>query len=452
LIRKGFPNKEMTMSSRDHPGFSTRIRFLGCVLGTMACMLGLLSAGCSRDEPRPRVCPDPLGCIWIGPEQPIRIVSLQTISGDLQTVGLEYARSLELAVADRGNTLLGHPIKILYEDDKCSREGGLTATHKIIADETIAAIHGPTCSSAAVPAADLMSEAGLVMISGSATAPSLTSVSERRGEHWRPGFFRTAPNDKSQGLAAASFAYMDLDLRRAATIHDGSPYSLGLVQSFESSFQDFGGRVVFSGAVDPGDQNMAPLLTAIERSGADLIFFPIFPPEGERIVREAATRESFSDIALISADGLFAEIFVDAVDTAGQGMYFIAPLLPMTETYQTFGKRFEAVHGLAPNNTFHAHAYDAGALLLTALEKASAVEEDGVLRIGRQAVRDALHAVRDFPALTGNLSCDAFGDCGVPRFKLVRLDDPRSGFEALAENVVAAYDAQKKADTPADGP
>ena len=46
-------------------------------------------------------------------------------------------------------------------------------------------------------------EAGLVMISGSSSSPSLTSVAGEQGPDWQPGFFRTAQNDALVGRAAA---------------------------------------------------------------------------------------------------------------------------------------------------------------------------------------------------------------------------------------------------------
>jgi branched-chain amino acid transport system substrate-binding protein len=62
-----------------------------------------------------------------------------------------------------------------------------------------------------------------------------------------------------------------------------------------------------------------------------------------------------------------------------------------------------------------------------------------MLHLGRQALRDALYTTVNFQGLTGHLTCDKFGDCGVPRFKVVRLDDPAAGFEGLAANVIYSY-------------
>ncbi len=64
---------------------------------------------------------------------------------------------------------------------------------------------------------------------------------------------------------------------------------------------------------------------------------------------------------------------------------------------------------------------------------------DGTLHIGRQALRDALYATAGYQGLTGSLTCDEYGDCGVARFQVTRLDDPAAGLEGLAANVVYTY-------------
>ena len=40
---------------------------------------------------------------------------------------------------------------------------------------------------------------------------------------------------------------------------------------------------------------------------------------------------------------------------------------------------------------------------------------DGSLVIGRQALRDALYATKDFDGITGKLTCNENGDCADPK-------------------------------------
>ena len=101
--------------------------------------------------------------------------------------------------------------------------------------------------------------------------------------------------------------------------------------------------------------------------------------------------------------------------------------------------RFETQYGAAPTTVYYAYTYDSVDLLLNAIEAVAVQEPDGSLHIGRQSLRDALYATSGYQGLTGSLTCDEFGDCGVPRFQVTRLDDPAAGLEGLAANVVYTY-------------
>ena len=75
------------------------------------------------------------------------------------------------------------------------------------------------------------------------------------------------------------------------------------------------------------------------------------------------------------------------------------------------------------------------------IEAVAVQDKDGTLLIGRQALRDALYATAGYQGLTGSLTCDEYGDCGVARFQVTRLDDPETGLEGLGANVVYTYPA-----------
>jgi branched-chain amino acid transport system substrate-binding protein len=399
----------------------------------------LLSA-CRPSAP-PLQCTDAIGCVTIAPDEPIKIALLQALSGEVISYGLDQVRGVELAIADRGGELLGHAIELQREDDLCSKEGGLTAAQRIVTDPQIIAILGTSCSGAAVPAAKTMAEAGLVMISGSNTAPSLTAVDGKKGPNWQPGYFRTAYNDALQGEAAATFVFQNLGLTRTATLDDGDTYSQGLTDVYSQVFRELGGEIVLEATINKGDTNMRPVLEALVASGTELVFFPVFEPEGNFITLQAKEVEGFDNIVLMSADGLLTSTFVKAVGTDGVNMYFIGPNTPEGPAYDAFIANYRSIYGEAPTTSLHAHAYDAANILLDAIESVAVQDAttEGTLHIGRQALRDALYATSNFEGLTGQLACDEFGDCGVARFKVVRLDDPAAGLDGLAANVLFRY-------------
>ncbi len=398
----------------------------------------VLLTGC-RPTPPPFECTDAIGCVEVAPGDPIKIGALQALSGVMAPNGVSDLRAVEVALDDRGRELLGHPIELQSEDSLCSKEGGTTAASKIVADPQIVGIVGPTCSGAAAGAMEVLSEAGLVMLSGSSTAPSLTSVGGEPGPDWQPGFLRTAQNDALSGRAAATFAVQRLDVTRAATIDDGDPYTRGLADTFQQVFAELGGEVVQAAVVNKGDTNMQPVLTAVARSGAELLFFPVFRPESDYLVLQAGEVEGLEQITLMSAEGGYEDTFIEAVGEAGVGLHLVIPTAPAGPARDALISRYETKYGEEPTAVYYAHTYDAANLLLNAIEAVTVQEEDGTLHIGRQALRDALYATEGYEGLTGSLTCDEFGDCGAARFQIMRLDDPAAGLEGLAANVVYTY-------------
>jgi len=54
-------------------------------------------------------------------------------------------------------------------------------------------------------------------------------------------------------------------------------------------------------------------------------------------------------------------------------------------------------------------------MIFAAIEKVGKKGSDGSLTIGRKALRDALYATKNMKGITGNVTCDQFGDCADPR-------------------------------------
>lgn len=397
----------------------------------------LLKTGCSP-MPSPSECSDAINCVEIAPGEPIKIGVIQNFTGQ-GPPGQRIFNCVELAKDDRDGQLLGHPIELDTADGKCSGEGGTTAALKLTADPQIVGIIGPSCSSAAVTASKIVSESGLVMITSSSTAPSLTSVGGEPGSDWQPGFLRTSQNDSLAGRAAAIFAFQELGKRRAATINLGDPYTRGLTDSFRQTLIELGGQLVLDAAINMGDNDMRPVLNAVAASGAELLYFPVFEPEGDFLTLQAAELESFKQITLMSADGLYFETFIAAVGEAGVGMYLASPTFAKSPEYNAFLARFEAKYQEAPIEVYDASTYDAANLLFDAIKAIAVQDENGTLHIGRQALRDTLYATNGYQGLTGSLTCDQHGDCGLSRFKITRLDDPAAGLKALDANVIWTY-------------
>lgn len=406
------------------------------VLGSLFLLLFLRHGADTREQ-----CVDPLGCVRIPAGEPLLLGVIQSLSGKVAILGAEQMRGLELALEKRGGRVLGHPVKLVVEDSGCRPEGGANAALRIVSDPRAVAIFGTTCSGDAAAAAQVMTEAGLSMISGNNSAPYLTSIGGKQAPKWQPGYFRTASNEEHSGPAAARYAYTVLGARQAAIIHDGDIYTRGLADGFRREFERLGGKTVLFTAVDKGDPNMGPVLDAVTAAGADLLFFPLFQPEGNNLLRAVRERPVLSSLIVMSDGSLIEQSFLDAMGDAAKGMYFVGPTPPgPSEAVTALTARYRDKYGEMPPTAYFASAYDAAGILFDALTRAGVNDREGNTLLGRQALRDALAATHGYPGVTGRLTCDRFGDCARPRFNVLRLDDPRAGVAGLQANVLFTYD------------
>ena len=410
-----------------------RQRGIIALIGALALIIAACGDGADNGDD---VDVGELGAIEVAEGDPIKIASLQAISGDVASLGTDQVRAIEIAIADKGE-ILGHSIELAFnEDDLCNSEGGQTGATRIVADPDVVAVIGTSCSGAGVPASNVVSDANRVLVSGSNTSPVLTSdLAGTAGPEYHEGYFRTAHNDAIQGAAAATFVFDELGLTQVATINDGDPYTQGLTGAFEAAFEGLGGEIVESTAVTPEQTDMRPVLTEIAAAGAELIFFPIFQPAGDFIAEQAQEVSGLEDTVLMGADGLLSDTYVTLPQT--EGMYFSGPSTPTTPAYSDFVAAYEAAYGEPPIQSFHAHAYDATMMVFTAIENI-AQERDGTLVIDLQALRDELKSITH-EGLTGTLSCDDFGDCASPAIDIVQNTDDAATIEDVRSNVIVTY-------------
>jgi len=354
-------------------------------------------------------CTDAIGCVDVAPGDPIHIAWIQTVTGATGPLGQTNVNGAEVALNDVDFTLLGHPVQWDGEDSLCSIEGGQAAGTRIASDPTVVAIVGTTCSGEARGAMPLISEAGMVMISPSNTNPDLTNP--EHPDHWA-GYLRTAHNDLFQGRVAAEFAYSELGLTSAATIHDGSPYAESLQAVFADVFAELGGTITAQEAVNVGDTDMGPVLTSIATGAPQIIYFPIFEPEGNFIAAQKCDVAGLETTVSMGADGLLTSTFPPAAGACSVGMYLSGPFVDATVQAEFLAK-YNELFGEGPAAGFAPHSYDAMNMILWGIEQVAVVDADGTVHIPRQALRDALYGITGFAGLTGVLSCDANGDCAT---------------------------------------
>jgi len=272
------------------------------------------------------------------------------------------------------------------------------------------AVVGPSCSSEATPGAPILWKAGLIDVGTSCSAPSLTAP-DRKPEY--AGFLRTIPSDIDQGRNDAMYVHDVLKAKTVVTIHDGSPYSQQLISVMGKRFTELGGKVLSEEAVAPTDVDMHPVLTRIATEHPDAVYFPVFIAAGAQILRQTKTTPGLQKTPLLGGSPFMAADFIEAAKDAVVGFSFANPDKSpdaQGKDYPAFVDRYKKAYGEGPIESFHANAYDAATLVLTAIKKVAVTDAKGDLYIGRKALRDAAFAAK-FDGLSGPIACDSYGEC-----------------------------------------
>jgi branched-chain amino acid transport system substrate-binding protein len=362
---------------------------------------------------------DEFGCVEVAAGDPIRLGSLLAISGEVAFLGTDSNNGIILAIDNLDGALDGtpgqlleHDIDLQQEDDGCSAEGGQAGATPLVADPSIVAVIGTSCTSSALGVADeLMSEAGVLLFSPSNTNPALTG----EGTH-QPFYARTAHNDLIQGAIAAEFVFNELGIDTAATINDESPYADGLAAAFRTNFEALGGTITATEQVNSGDTDLGPVLRSIAEGEPGVVYGPNFNPVC------ALTYSQGADIfpagtVFIGADGCLETGFIDTAGSPDADYYASSPDVEAFQSGEFYRDQFlpayEEQFGGAPTSVFHAHAFDASTVLFQAIEQVAVDDGSGNLLIPRTALKDAVFAVSGHEGLTGIITCTPLGDCAT---------------------------------------
>jgi branched-chain amino acid transport system substrate-binding protein len=372
----------------------------------------LVLTACVR---KPYACTDPMGCITVGNAASIKVGSLLTMSGPDSVYGIDAVRGVEIAIADK-KQVFGHSVELVKVDDLCTEEGGQQGAAQLAAQADLAGVIGTTCSSASVPAATILTNAHMPLISPSSTAPSLTDPVTHQVD-----FLRTIYNDKAQGQAVAQFAFSVLGTRRMVTVHDGSAYPKQLQQAACDDFTQLGGECIEQIDLSAG-QNLLTSLQNAASQNPDVIYFPLYTDDGVTFMKDILGA-GFSDPALISSDGLLSPDFLEKAGAQTEGIYLSGPA--NVEESTDFTQKYKAGYGEDPVASYHLQAYDAAMMLFSAIEKVAvpASSADNSISIPRKALLDALYATHGMQGLSGPLNCSPTGDCAQPNIDIFQVVD-----------------------------
>ena len=319
----------------------------------------------------------------------VKVGSAAAITGPVEGLVADVLKARNLAAAhvnEQGGLFGGDTYRLVAGDSQCNPTAAVDAASKLVNVEQVAAIIGPTCSGATNGMTQAVNiPAGVVTLSDSATAPSITELEDN------DLVFRVAPSDAYQGRALAEFAWED-GYRKLAVTYANDDYNAGLAGAFVSSFQEMGGTITGNQMHEPDKASYRSELSTLAGGGADaLALFAYYGSSGITILRNSLENALFDKF--IAADGMphatvIEQLGVDAL----RDRIMLSQPDPDTDTdsYKTFVSAFEAA-GHNPSAPYVTHGYDVAFLMALALEKAGSAD--------RSKIASALREVANAPGM-----------------------------------------------------
>lgn len=328
-------------------------------------------------------------------------------SGDLASYGIPTVRAAKLVVEEINaqGGVLGRPVELLIEDDVCKPELATNTATKLVSDGAVVVV-GHICSGATKAALGIYNDAGIIVMSPSATNPGLT----QSGDY--PNFFRTIASDDLQAQLGVDFTVNTLGAKKVAVIHDKGDYGKGYAEFARKYLQEMDGvEVTLFEGVTPGAVDYSAIVQKIRRSGAEAVVFGGYHPEASKIVTQMKKKKM--DIFFVSDDGVKDVTFIKVAGDFAEGVYASGPMdvsdLPM---YQKAVEAHKAKYDGEEPGAFFKEGYAATIALLNAIEKAGSTEAAAIEKVLRSEYVDTT---------VGNISFDEKGDAIGVGFSMYRV-------------------------------
>jgi branched-chain amino acid transport system substrate-binding protein len=225
-------------------------------------------------------------------------------------------------------------ITLIKGDTQGSPDQAPPVVEEVISDPETVAVLGPGFSGESAASGDSYNEAGIPFITASATTPSLA---EEGWDYW----YRAIGNDAGQGSNAGKFLAEQVGATKLFLAHDKSDYGQPLAEVTRDTAEKAGVEIVGFEGVETGAEDYSSLVSAIQDSGADALFFGGYDADFAKIVRQIrdAGLDSKS-LATMSGDGSVSSTFLEVAGDSAEGTYLIIPSNLGTDFVERYNQEF----------------------------------------------------------------------------------------------------------------
>lgn len=360
----------------------------------MLLSLTLLLSGCGKPADPPAKNSEQTGEAKQETKETIKIGALFAITGPGASLGLgerDTVVMLEEQINAAGG-INGHPIKVIIYDTETDGTKALLAAKKLVEDEEVSVVIGPTTSGVSLALVPYFQEEGIPLISAAAAAAIVEPIEDR---HW---VFKTPQSDYLVIEAAVKY-FQENNIKKVGFISEATGYGDSGRMELEKLAPAAGIEVTTWERFDSGDRDMTAQLTKIRNTKPDAIIVWSIPPAAS-VVQQNIFDMGF-DIPIIQSHGIGNMTFIEVAGQAAEGVIFPAGKLlvadtlpdsdPQKQLLLNYRDDFKKKFGENPN-TFGGHAWDAMMIAAKAIESGARTPEE---------FRDFVENLKGFVGISG---------------------------------------------------
>ena len=353
----------------------------------------------------------------------IKLGAAEALSGPAGQYGQSIKNGFLLALDElnAAGGVKGNKLSLQLEDEQGKKEQAIDVFKKLIFQDRVLLVFGPTLSNSAQAADPIAQAAKIVVFGTSNTADGITSI----GDH----VFRNSVTEADVLPETLRVAIKHANLKKVAVLYGNDDvFTKSGYDAFKKALDDLKIPVTTTETFAKGDVDFKAQLTKIKASGADAIVLSALIAEGAPIMVQA--RGLGIDVPFIGGNGMNSVKVFDLAKEKSDNLWVGSPwaLGNQTPENQHFVVAYTQKYKAAPDQ-FSAQAYDAMNIVAAALGK---IKLSGNLEADRKALRDAL------PAATH------VGATGAFKFRQVMAKDGKpAGYDAQQAAIVSVTKAGK---------
>lgn len=282
------------------------------------------------------------------------------LTGSSANLGVNIEQGAELAVIQYNQKNGADCVVLKKFDSQGDPAVAPGVARQVVSDTKIIGIIGPPFSGESEAADPIFNDAGIPLITPSATRVSLAS------HNWKV-FHRAVANDDAQGPAAANYIKNVLKAQKVFVADDQSAYGAGLADAVKSTLGSLvvGTDKTAADGKQPGN-DFSGTVQRIVASGATAFFYGGYY-QNAGLIRKQLTAAGWTGTQ-IGGDGVNDPGFAEAAgNAAAAGSIVTCPCSPASKAGGTFVADYKAKWG-QDAGTYSDVAYDAANIFLQGID------------------------------------------------------------------------------------